>query len=206
MTIAEEKKQAILSAASKIFQQDGYEKANTAKIAELANVSKRTLFKYYPSKLELFRHVLADFVAQIMQDKKLPFDRSLAIDEQLKQILRLKISILQSESFIGLAKVGIPELLRNGENAAHLVSLASQQGGPFYYWLHSAADQGFINESEVEFCCLAFHGLVDAFFSWPQLLRGAKNPTEQETNELVEKLSQFCQLYFKHMSDNSFNF
>ncbi|MFN4354128.1 TetR/AcrR family transcriptional regulator [Parvibaculum sp.] len=51
---ASEREAAILAAAARIFGARGFHAARTADIARAARTTERTLFKYFPSKAELF--------------------------------------------------------------------------------------------------------------------------------------------------------
>lgn len=50
----DEKRNAILEAATEVFREVGYERASMAMIAERVGGSKTTLYGYFPSKEELF--------------------------------------------------------------------------------------------------------------------------------------------------------
>lgn len=52
------KKQAILGAAEKVFLDEGYVLASMDKIASIAQVTKQTVYRYFPSKEELFKETL----------------------------------------------------------------------------------------------------------------------------------------------------
>jgi TetR/AcrR family transcriptional regulator len=53
-----EKEAAILAAATRLFGDKGYDGARTAEIAAAAGVTERTLFRYFPSKEDLYRRVM----------------------------------------------------------------------------------------------------------------------------------------------------
>jgi AcrR family transcriptional regulator len=55
-------RQAISDAAIALFLQRGYEQVSVTEIADAAEVSKRTLFVYFPSKDDLVLHRFADHV------------------------------------------------------------------------------------------------------------------------------------------------
>ena len=59
----EAKRLSILNAAREEFLSVGYEAANMDKIASLANVTKQTVYRYFPSKIELFEATVR-FVGQ----------------------------------------------------------------------------------------------------------------------------------------------
>ncbi|TGK80278.1 TetR/AcrR family transcriptional regulator [Leptospira montravelensis] len=54
-----EKEKDIVKAAEKIFAEFGFAGATTAELANHAGVTERTLFKYFPSKNDLYRRVLS---------------------------------------------------------------------------------------------------------------------------------------------------
>ncbi|MFE9610671.1 TetR/AcrR family transcriptional regulator [Streptomyces sp. NPDC006012] len=62
--LRERKKQrthaAISDAAIRLFLEHGFQRVSVAQVAEAAEVSKRTLFAYFPSKEDLVVHRLAD--------------------------------------------------------------------------------------------------------------------------------------------------
>jgi len=62
------KKQAILDGALEEFARDGYSRANMGRIAKRSSVSTRTLYKYFPSKMDLFREVLGMSASRVAED------------------------------------------------------------------------------------------------------------------------------------------
>ncbi|PJZ46300.1 TetR/AcrR family transcriptional regulator [Leptospira brenneri] len=54
-----EKEKDIVDAAEDVFAELGFAGATTAELAKRANVTERTLFKYFPSKVDLYRRVLS---------------------------------------------------------------------------------------------------------------------------------------------------
>ncbi len=53
-TLSPEKRAQILTGANTVFSEDGYEGASMARIAQVAGVSKGTLYNYFAGKAELF--------------------------------------------------------------------------------------------------------------------------------------------------------
>ncbi|MEV5447316.1 helix-turn-helix domain-containing protein, partial [Streptomyces sp. NPDC052644] len=58
--VAEEKRAAILKAATGLFLASGYDGTSLARIAEVAGVSKATLFKQFPTKAALFDAIVTE--------------------------------------------------------------------------------------------------------------------------------------------------
>ena len=63
---ADDVRQRILSAAEDVFAARGYAGATTREIAERANIGKRMLFYYYPSKDAVYRAVLERIIAGLV--------------------------------------------------------------------------------------------------------------------------------------------
>ncbi|ANZ40258.1 hypothetical protein BBK82_33730 [Lentzea guizhouensis] len=59
--LAEQKRTAIVDAATALFLESGYDKTSLARIADAAEVSKATLFKQFPTKAELFDAIVTDY-------------------------------------------------------------------------------------------------------------------------------------------------
>ena len=55
----ESKKQAIIQAATQIFQELGFEKTSMSKICSVVGGSKATIYNYFPSKEDLFFEVMS---------------------------------------------------------------------------------------------------------------------------------------------------
>src|SRR5262245_21515130 len=60
---AARKRRAILDAATTLFLRQGYPGTSTGQVAELAGVSKQTLYKYFADKDQLLRAVVLGAVA-----------------------------------------------------------------------------------------------------------------------------------------------
>ncbi len=63
-----DKTRQIISAATEIFLQEGFEAASMDRIVERAGVSKRTLYNYYPSKDEIFVSVMRSLLGSIFDN------------------------------------------------------------------------------------------------------------------------------------------
>jgi TetR/AcrR family transcriptional regulator len=71
---ATEKERDILAAAADLFGERGVDGATTAEIAKRAGVTERTLFRYFPSKRDLTRRVLAPVILRtILKREWKPF-------------------------------------------------------------------------------------------------------------------------------------
>ncbi|MCG8710209.1 TetR/AcrR family transcriptional regulator [Brenneria sp. 4F2] len=67
-TLTEERRQAIITAASQLFQEIGYERTSMNEVAKRVGGSKATLYNYFTSKEELFETVVRTYSARFLTD------------------------------------------------------------------------------------------------------------------------------------------
>lgn len=79
----EKKRQAILGAALEIFISEGYMNTSMDKIAEKAQVTKQTVYRYFPSKEQLFKETLQ----KIGENSEFGFLTNLEIDNSEAALL-----------------------------------------------------------------------------------------------------------------------
>jgi TetR/AcrR family transcriptional regulator len=91
-----EREAAILQAATELFGAKGYRGARTAEIAALAGVTERTLFRYFPSKDQLYRRIMfpavlaATMPRELTETGKLFAADSESFRDWHKRVLRLR--------------------------------------------------------------------------------------------------------------------
>ncbi len=65
-TLSEERRQAIITAAAAVFQEQGYERTSMSEVARRAGGSKATLYNYFTSKEALFESVVRTYSTQFL--------------------------------------------------------------------------------------------------------------------------------------------
>jgi len=91
------KEAAILEAATRLFGERGLEATRTADIASAAGVTERTLFRYFPTKRDLYRRVMfpalaAAAVPRALMDAGELFGREAeSVDEWHRRVLTLRL-------------------------------------------------------------------------------------------------------------------
>ena len=86
-----EKEAAILAAATSLFGAKGYRGARTADIAARAGVTERTLFRYFPSKDQLYRRVMFPAVLAATMPRELTETGKLFALDSNNGLLALKV-------------------------------------------------------------------------------------------------------------------
>ena len=86
----EDRKVQIIEAAMNLFVKNGYNGTTTASIAEEAEISEVTLFRYFPSKKELFKAGLEPILITSFEDS-INESKTLKDIDKLKYLIRDRI-------------------------------------------------------------------------------------------------------------------
>ncbi|RNM03843.1 TetR/AcrR family transcriptional regulator [Dickeya undicola] len=86
-TLTEEKRQAIIDAATQLFQETGYERASMSEVAKRVGGSKATLYNYFESKEELFETIVRTYSTRFLTEAAAELDTPeagpLSLEEKL---------------------------------------------------------------------------------------------------------------------------
>lgn len=79
----DERRQAILEAARRVFASRGYHRAGVADVCEEIGVARGTFYRYFDGKRELFQAVLAEVMAEVVAGVR-PIDVAAPIPDQIR--------------------------------------------------------------------------------------------------------------------------
>src|SRR5690349_19696067 len=84
----EQRRKELLHGAMLLFSEHGYEPTTTKSIAESCGVTEAVIFRYFPTKQDLFREVVDTYSPALHYE--LPFEnyRELPFGEALRSLLR----------------------------------------------------------------------------------------------------------------------
>ncbi|WP_420034247.1 TetR/AcrR family transcriptional regulator [Streptomyces sp. cg28] len=167
--VAEEKRAAILRAATRLFLDSGYDRTSLAKIAEAAGVSKATLFKQFPTKAALFDAIVgASWQAgDGAEDAPPPGD----LRAGLALIGRRYVALLTRPDMADLFRIVIAELPRFPE----LAESQFNHGKMPYFdsvrrYLEAERDAGTVRLDDAELAATQFLGMISNYVFWPRML------------------------------------
>ncbi|MFM2482319.1 TetR/AcrR family transcriptional regulator [Celerinatantimonas sp. YJH-8] len=190
-TRSEQKRKAILHAALSAFREDGAQQTSMDKIAELANVSKRTIYNHFPSKEALIASLLAELwqnIAHLVVPEQLA---SLDWNEQLEQLLYSEIELLSSPEYIDLARVVMGHYLFRPQDLAEISQQKLAQQTQLSIWLEEQVNQQTLMITNVEEATAQLHSLVKGQCFWPQILGFKPMLTACQKNTLAQKTAAF---------------
>lgn len=189
-----QKRQAVLDAAVAEFQRCGFSGASMDAIAELAQVSKRTVYNHFASKEILFEQATVLLWSRSKSAATVPFDAKRPLADQLAQIARQSWAYYQQDDFIELARVVMAEYIRQPERAAAAMTQLEQQGGGLESWLKAATAAGLLHIPDLKLAASQFWGLFKTFSFWPKVFQLGSYDAQQ-LQIIDSNVAMFLALY-----------
>jgi TetR/AcrR family transcriptional regulator, regulator of autoinduction and epiphytic fitness len=191
---SEQKRQAVLDAAVQEFQRCGFAGASMDAIAELAQVSKRTVYNHFGSKEILFEQATVLLWSRSKAAATVAFDATRPLAEQLAQIARQSWAFYQQNDFIELARVVMAEYIRQPERAVAAMAQLEQQEGGLESWLKAAVAAGALDVPDLKLAASQFWGLFKTFSFWPKVFQLGSYDAQQQ--QIIESnVAMFLALY-----------
>jgi TetR/AcrR family transcriptional regulator of autoinduction and epiphytic fitness len=184
--LTDRKREAIVRAAVEEFRTAGFEATSMDRIAAAAGVSKRTVYNHFPSKEELFSHILEELWASSIASVDLPYRTDVALDEQLRQLLMQKLALLADPNFIDLARVAMAEIIHSPERAQGIVCRMGEKEGGVTAWIRAAIADGKLTDVDPDFAGHQLQGLVKSFAFWPQVTLGQPPLGDAESKRVAD--------------------
>ncbi|MCK9901964.1 TetR family transcriptional regulator [Parafrankia colletiae] len=184
--LAEQKRAAILAAATRLFLDTGYDGTSLARIAESAEVSKATLFKQFPTKAALFDAIVAASWQTGEDDATHPPAGDL--HGGLTAIGRRYVALLTRPGMADLFRIVIAELHRFPE----LGEAQFTRGKMPYFdsvrrYLEAERAAGTIVVDDTELATTQFLGMISNFVFWPRMLLPHWSPDEAAILHVVDE-------------------
>lgn len=191
------KRVAILQAATKEFCISGFSGTSMDKIAEVANVSKATVYNHFRSKDDLFQAILGELVLKIGEMETYEYSSEQPLDAQLKEIGKIFVETITSPEFMKLSRVVISRFIQSPKWARSAYAQQTKLRENLTRWIHAGIKDGRLDVSEPENAAGQFCGLIKEIVFWPELMWGQKAASSSERDAAVEAavgifLDHFC--------------
>jgi TetR/AcrR family transcriptional regulator, regulator of autoinduction and epiphytic fitness len=181
-----QKRHAILEGAIKVFTQNGFEASSMDYIAEVAGVSKRTIYNHFPSKEILFQSIVADFLKQRDEIKPIRYVSTLSLEEQLMEFAKAELFLINDPVRRGLSKLFTSVFLMD-INFGKKTRSQYEPHRAFIIWLNSAKEDRKLDFQSPELAARVFYGLVEGCLTYPALFTDGENLKNADPllNELI---------------------
>ena len=183
--VAEQKRAAIIEAATRLFLDAGYAGTSLAKVAEAAGVSKATLFKQFPTKAALFDAIVTEsWKVEDEGDLRPPTGDLRA---GLTAIGRRYVALLTRPGMAALFRIVIAELPRFPElGEAHFERGKMPYINSVRRYLDTENALGTAKLDDTELAATQFLGMISNYVFWPRMLLIDWSPDDASMAHVVD--------------------
>ncbi|WP_165390348.1 TetR/AcrR family transcriptional regulator [Thalassococcus sp. S3] len=178
------KRAQIIDAALWEFQEKGFALAHMDQISLRAGVSKRTLYKHFESKENLFHSIVEALSLRIQDTLELRYERDRDIEAQLTALAWAEGRLFMSPEVMAMSRMIISETLRNPALAAEIQGRIDKKPA-FTAMLKAAAADGQLEISDPDAAADEFIALIKAKAFWPVVF-GADIVSESRMADIVQ--------------------
>ncbi|WP_271947834.1 TetR/AcrR family transcriptional regulator [Ruegeria faecimaris] len=161
----------IIEAAVAEFQEKGFSAASMDRISARAEVSKRTLYKYFESKENLFRSIVVELSNRFSKVQDIRYEKGRDIRAQLTDLAWAEGRILMSPEVMAMSRMVISETLRNPDLAVAAQGKLDKTA-IFSAMLKDAAEDGQLRIDNPDIAGREFIGLIKSRAFWPMVFCG----------------------------------
>lgn len=162
----------VISGAGAIFLRDGFAAASVDDIARAAQVSKATIYSYFPDKVLMFQEAMRAEIARLEGSFTLDIDPGLSPQQALPQIAAQAAEWMADPHRVSLCRVLLAEAPRFADLAASLRdSLTRMLRDPVRAHLDRWADAGLLAIDDTDLAARQLVGLSGADFAFHLLGR-----------------------------------
>ncbi|KQR81607.1 TetR family transcriptional regulator [Burkholderia sp. Leaf177] len=186
LRLTDRKRAAVIAAAIQEFLAAGFDATSMDRVAARAGVSKRTVYNHFPSKEALFAAILRQLWESSDAEEAPAYSSVQPLRGQLLQLLLKKLSLLNDEAFLSLARVAIAAGIHSPERARDMVARMGEREEDLTCWIRAAAADGRLKTTDPAFASQQLQGLVKAFAFWPQVTMGQPPLSVAEQRQVAE--------------------
>ncbi|MCV0429167.1 MAG: TetR/AcrR family transcriptional regulator [Roseibium sp.] len=194
MSVSDQKKKQIITAAIAEFQEKGYAGSSMDRISERAQVSKRTVYNHFESKDVLFKAINQCLADQINSALELPYDPDLPIRDALIRLGWAEGELMINPCFMSLARMIMSETIRDPELAADMNARMTKLT-IFAEFIERAAREGKLTVENPGVAAEQFLGLIKSRAFYPNIY-AARVPERDEMETIItESVDLFLARY-----------
>lgn len=181
---SERKRCAIVAAAVAEFTDQGFEAARMDAVAARAQVSKRTLYRHFPSKAHLFREIVEGMIAALNEAAGPGYDPGLPLAPQLAALGWREGRLFCDPCRMASVRMILAEARRDPALAAELDARLDHVAA-FRRFFAAAKAAGALDAPDSDAAAGRFLALLKAQAFWPAMQTG-RVPTEAEVGAVIE--------------------
>ncbi len=186
-TRSELKRAAIINAAKLAFKEYGVQGTSMDKLAEMAQVSKRTVYNHFATKEALLMYLVADLWQKSEQQVNVRYQSSSDLHAQLAELLLAEIQFICTQEHMDISKVAIGHFFYDSEALHKEFEKMSCQEDAMMRWINDAISDDKLIVTDTEFALNQLHSLVKGGCFWPQLFQMENDFTQDKQQFLAQE-------------------
>lgn len=200
---SELKREAIIDAAKTAFNEFGVQATSMDKLAELAQVSKRTVYNHFSSKEDLVMYLVTDLWQKAVVNVSFDYDKNKTTEEQLLTWVNYEIALICTKEYLDLSRVAIGHLFYNLEALQQEMEKLAGQSTSLQKWLKAAVDDNKLDIQDIEYASFQLHSLIEGSCFWPQLTGCKPLLTPKETTFVANETVKMFMARYKNTKSSS---
>ena len=181
------KREAIIVAAKAAFKEHGVQATSMDKLAELAQVSKRTVYNHFATKEDLVMYLVTDLWQKTLTKIDVVYCSTQCLSTQLQQLISQEIDLISSQEYIDLSRVAIGHLFYHPEILQKEIAKISEHETALQRWLQDAVNDNALNISDVGFAYEQLHNMIKGSCFWPMIFQMKTELSNTDKTQIVEE-------------------
>jgi TetR/AcrR family transcriptional regulator of autoinduction and epiphytic fitness len=170
------KRTAMLDAGIAELAEHGLAGASMEAIAARAEVSKRTLYKHFPSKDAVFEAVLALLIERVDPLGRLHYDAGGDFAVQLREIAEKEMQLICDADFVRLSRVLMVECMRSETQSQRLMAQFGEKENGLFRWFSEAGAAGRLGDMQPTIAAHLFVGMLKSCAYWHSVIAWQPSP------------------------------
>lgn len=193
-----DKNRQILDAATLEFLHKGVESASMQRIYETAEVSSRTLYKYYPTKEVLYDTLINEILEYLEESYQFDFSKGSSLEDGIERIIKTKIEFSLNDSLLNITKIMMGEMLKSRYPSDEQMLRLNKSELLFVEWVKLKQAEGIVVK-DIDAADIAnkFHAVLKADTFWP-LLMGRIEKEELDIDRITKSAKAFFIKMYKN--------
>lgn len=186
LTLTERKRRDIIDACIAEFRDHGFGSARIERIAERAGVSKRTLYKHFASKEQMFDVIAVEAMSPLKIEEAVVLDPCIPLARQMSDLLERYMAIVSADDYVTLARLLVAEFIADPAKTQVVRDGHETVGSPVKELIAQAIGHGLIREVDPAYATEQLTGMLMAFLFWPRFLRGAPAVAQGDARKIID--------------------
>ncbi len=195
-TRSELKREAIIAASIEAFHNNGINETSMDTIAQLANVSKRTVYNHFDSKETLVAQIFKEMWQKSQTLSEQVYQTDLPLDSQLISLLQGEIQCMSCTTYIEMVRFALGYFIHKPEEMREYSDEFMKTETSLKRWIKAAVADGKLKPLNVDSANDQLISLLKDRAFWPQVLRRDPCLTDTEQQKLIiDSVGMFLAYY-----------